>query len=403
MQDTIIKVGSSIVGDAYEAGRDAAKGAVDQLSGAKSTFALVFATVGYDQDKLLKGIVDVVGKIPVSGCSGEGIITLGGSDEGSAVVAVMLFSGDEIVPHAVFAQGVKKDSYKCGQEMAREVNKLCKLHDCRGADKPILILLPDGINTNVTQILGALESDLELPLTILGGTAGDMLQFAKTYQYHDGKAYTDSVAAVLLTGKYQVDFLVSHGCEAISLEKIVTKSNKNGVEEFDGVNAVEIIREYLSIDDPDEFNTEDGLHVCIGELHHLGKACGDQLIIRMPMALDKKTGTVQFSAEIPEGTRVYLTRRDPDAIAAKALEAVAALNKRNAGKEPLAVLQFDCVGRGRLIFGANLNSKIIGPIQEAFPATIPWIGFHTYGEFAPLCGRAFYHNFTVVLGVIYKK
>lgn len=402
MQDTIIRVGSSAVGDAYEAGEDAAKSAIDQLSGVKPTFALVFATVGYDQEKLLKGIANVVGKIPISGCSGEGIITLGGSDEGSAFVAVMLFSGDEVVPYAVFSQGVKKDSYKCGQEIAREVNKLCKRHDCQGVDKPILILLPDGINANVTQILGALESDLDLPLTILGGTAGDMLQFAKTYQYHDGKMYTDGVAAVLLTGKYQMDFLVSHGCEAIGLEKTVTKSKENKVEELDGTKTWEVFREYLP-GNPDEFKAEDAFHICMGELHHLGKGCGEQLIIRMPVALDKKSGAVQFPVEIPEGMRIHLTRRDPDAIAAKALEAVAALNKRNAGKEPLAVLQFDCAGRGRVIFGANLNSDIICPIQGAFPATIPWIGFHTYGEFAPLCGKTFFHNFTVVLGVIYKK
>ncbi len=32
----------------------------------------------------------------------------------------------------------------------------------------------------------------------------------------------------------------------------------------------------------------------------------------------------------------------------------------------------------------------------------PWIGFHTFGEIAPIAGETFYHNFTVALCALYE-
>ena len=36
-------------------------------------------------------------------------------------------------------------------------------------------------------------------------------------------------------------------------------------------------------------------------------------------------------------------------------------------------------------------------------ATVPWIGFHTYGEIAELGGQPYYHNYTVVLCALYER
>jgi hypothetical protein len=49
-----------------------------------------------------------------------------------------------------------------------------------------------------------------------------------------------------------------------------------------------------------------------------------------------------------------------------------------------------------LVFGDQTAEIAIRPLQEAI-GDVPWIGFHTYGESAPIAGEPFYHNSTVVL------
>jgi small ligand-binding sensory domain FIST len=65
------------------------------------------------------------------------------------------------------------------------------------------------------------------------------------------------------------------------------------------------------------------------------------------------------------------------------------------------VLQFDCAGRGRIIFGDHATETVVTPIQDVLGHDLPWLGFHTYGEIAQLAGKPYYHNYTVVLCALY--
>jgi hypothetical protein len=396
MSDFIIKVGKSNIGDPKLAGKEAAQKALNKLKGAMPIFALIFATTGYDQDKLLQGINQVIGDIPSAGCSGEGIITQEGSDENSCAVGVMLFSGDKLQLHNYLTKGLKKDSYSCGQALAKEVNAYGKNQNT------VLFIFPDSMTANTTEVIKALEDNLETPTVILGGTAGDMLKFKKTYQYHDGKVYTDSISAVCIKGDYEIDWLVSHGCKEIGIKQVATKTDKNLLVEIDGEPAWDVFKEYLP-GKPDAMSAEDAFHLCLGELHRMKDPCKDQLIIRMPVKLIPETGAIQFSVEIPEGTSIHLTRRDPKIIAEKVINDFRELLKKNKNKKPIAVFQFDCAGRGATIYGDEFNSAVIKPLQAMLDADIPWIGFHTYGEISPLCGKVFFHNFTAVIAVLFEK
>lgn len=397
MSNMTIKIGKSAVSDAKAAGIEAAQIAMNALKGKDPNFALVFATTGYDQDSLLQGVNQVIGDIPSAGCSGEGIITTSGSDESNYAVGIMLFAGDGLQLKSYLAEGIEKNSYECGKLLAKNVNKQC----CQN-QKASLLIFPDSMTANTTEILKALNDNLEKNVVILGGTSGDALQFKKTYQYYNGKVYNDSIVAVCIVGDYGIDWLVSHGCKEIGIAQVATKTNKNLLMEIDGEPAWNIFKNYLP-GNPDSLKADDAFHLCLGELHHFAAPCGDQLIIRMPVQVEPETGAVQFSVEIPEGTTIHLAKRYPKIIAEKAINDFKKLLERNKGKKPIAVLQFDCAGRGKVIFKDDFNSYVIKPLQDMLSNDVPWIGFHTYGEIAPLCGKVFFHNFTVVLVVIFEK
>lgn len=417
---SIITTGKSNNGDPITAGNEAAAIALKKLNGATPKFALVFASTGYDQYKLFEGINKVIGDIPLSGCTGEGIITPEGSDESSTAVGIMLFAGDRFNFYNVFADELKKDSYKCGEKIALAVNKkaeslgianeTCKFESTSTNDvcsipasyQGTLMIFPDSMSANTTEIFKAFKDNLKFNPLVLGGTAGDMLKFEKTFQYHNGKIYTDSISAVYMYGEFEIDWLVSHGCEEVGLEQTVTKSDKNSIIEIDNKPAWEEFKKYLP-GNPTNFNAEDAFHLCLGELHHLNEPCQDQLIIRMPVGLVPETGAVKFSVEIPVGTEIHITRRDPQVIADRVLADLKALLERNKGKKILGVFQYDCAGRGRVIYGKDVFCVLFEPLQKLLGPNIPWIGFHTYGEIAPLCGKVFFHNFTAVIGVIFEK
>ena len=68
---------------------------------------------------------------------------------------------------------------------------------------------------------------------------------------------------------------------------------------------------------------------------------------------------------------------------------------------PAFVLQFDCAGRGKVMFGACAAREIIEPLRAEIGQRVPWAGFHTYGEIAATEHGLDYHNYTVALCAFY--
>ena len=209
---TIIGIGKSVIGDAMEAGFEAAQKALLQLNGASPVFALIFASAGYDQNALFEGINKVIGDIPSSGCSGEGVITPDGADEGSAIVGIMLFAGTQLKFRNYFACGLGENSYGCGQSIVKEFNEFCATKNLSENNSGTLIVLADALTVNITELFNAFDDHLQTKPLIVGGTAGDMMQLKKTYQYYNGKAYSDAITVVQIFGDYGIDWMVTHGC-----------------------------------------------------------------------------------------------------------------------------------------------------------------------------------------------
>jgi hypothetical protein len=98
---------------------------------------------------------------------------------------------------------------------------------------------------------------------------------------------------------------------------------------------------------------------------------------------------------------IQLTRRDPGRIRESARECARKVLESHPDRRPALVLQFDCAGRGQSLFGPSVSREIVRPLQETLGDSIPWLGFHTYGEIAPVQDRLYYHNYTVVLCAVY--
>lgn len=388
-------VGLSHLEDSAEAGREAALAAVTALPGGRADLAVVFASADHEHGVLLGAIQRAIPGAQLVGCSGEGVIAHDESLEASSAVAVMAIQSDAIRFDTFLVEGFAQDP-------AGTAHRLAALVKARDTRARCLCVLSDGLGGNCTDFLRVLHEDLE-GLPIVGGTAADAMAFERTFQYGAGTVVTGGVVAFLMSGEVDVEIAVSHGCSPIGLERTVTRADRGWIQEIDGRPAWSLFKEYLA-DDATDLNAEGIAHLCIGEPLKRGAAEYDPYIIRTPMQLDQQSGALFFpGGGLSEGNVIQLTRRDPDKIRKSALECAAQVLDSHGGRTPDFVLQFDCAGRGRVLFGACAADEIVVPLRRTLGQSTPWLGFHTYGEIAPIEGRPYYHNYTVALCAVYDR
>ena len=240
---TTVGIGGSVSRDSFAAGQQAATEALASFAGRAPGAVLVFATAGYDQQALLDGIRAVTGPVPLSGCSAEGVISRAGSDEGSHAVGVMAFASDRMRFRTLAARELSKHSKEGGRALVATA--------ARGEGRELLLVFPDGLTMQSTQLFAGIEAGLGRPLDIVGGGAGEMMQFQRTFQYHDGTALSDAVTGLLIDGDFDTEIEVSHGCDVVGIERTVTRAEGTVVFEIDGRPAWSVIKEYLEDDSAD--------------------------------------------------------------------------------------------------------------------------------------------------------
>lgn len=393
---TCASVGSSFADDSAEAGRDAAAAALATLDGAAPKLALVFASAEHDHAALLGGVRDTLPGVPLVGCSGEGIIAANESIEAMSAAAVMLIGSERMRFETFVIEDYATDPAAAGVRLATLVNSHIDEARC-------LCVLPDGLLGNCTALLDALRTTLTRELPIVGGAAADAMTFERTFQYSDTTVISGGLVAFLVLGDVDVEVAVSHGCMPIGLERQVTSADNGWIREIDNQTAWSVFKEYLD-EDTQDLNADGIVHLCIGEPLRNGGGEYDPFVIRTPLRLDAESGALFFpGGGLTEGTAVQITRRDADKIRRSAKECAEGLLATHDGRPPDLVLQFDCAGRGRILWGGCAAAEIVEPLRRTLGPSTPWIGFHTYGEIAPIAGRPYYHNYTVALCAFYER
>jgi hypothetical protein len=272
-----------------------------------------------------------------------------------------------------------------------------------GADTKALFLFPDGITVNFDGLMAGLEGQLNAHrvLPVIGGTAGDNMEGTRTYQYCDDEVVSDGVAWVLLSGDTGLAWAVNHGCVPVGVEYKVTRAQGNIIFEIDGRPALEILRDYLTDDELQDFGKT--IMTFSFGLRAPGYMEGyDKYLIRgLPGGIDYATGSITIPTEVAEGTSIWLTRRDYEKLAT-GVGRLADEIKAELGDQPAKfMLQFDCAGRGKIFLRQEEKLQLLEKLRQPFGHDVPWLGFFTFGEIAPVGGHNCFHNYTAVLTAVY--
>lgn len=398
---TTTATGTSRRLDGGRAGREAATKAADKLGTTDADLVLAFATTGYEQQQVLEGIGEVFDESPLSGSSTEGVITRGESCEDTHVVGVMALRSPDLEVQTLLAEGVSKGA----EENARDL--VDQMSDSSLSGGRLLMVFTPGFTSNTSEFVEELDELIPDDIEIVGGAAAHVLTEGEptttpTSQYCNRRAVHDSVAGVLIGGDFEVETSVNHGCVPIGVERTVTAAEGPVVYEIDGRPAWEVFRQYLPEDERNP-GAGDLLYLSVGVKlpPEVAEAYDSEYIIRSPTRFHADEDALFFPGSLPEGAEISMVLRQPDRVGQTALKSARQLAGRR-DESPDWVVQFDCAGRGRFLFGDELGDKAIRPVHGAFSDEVTWFGCHPYGEIAPVGGRTFFHNYTMVLCAVYS-
>ncbi len=394
-----VSVGTAYGDDSYAVGVNACQDAIDQLGDKNPDLLIVFASIKFDQQKMLDGIRSVVKSSVLIGSSTAGEINTTGPIKLHRSVTIMAIKSPEIKYFAGIGEDIASNPRLAGKIAADKVKEQ--------STDPLkaFMMIPDVLVGNGADIVRGVLDSLGVHFPVVGGASGDDFAFKKTYQYMNDKVYSGSVVGLGLAGNFKIGIGVKHGWIPVGAPMKVTKSAGAVVHEINGAPAVKIYEDYFGEEEAKVLRTEALAKLAITYPLGMKVSGSDELLIRDPITVDEN-GSITCAAEIPEGAEIRLmvgSREEAVKVAKIAAEeAVSQLG----GSTPKAVIIFNCIARNKL-FGDKSGDEIRA-IQEAVGKQVPLIGFYTYGEQAPLggevrnieqCNSAF-HNETVVICVL---
>lgn len=389
-------VGYSVHKNPAEAGKEAARKALEQAGMAQPDFVFVFATVGYNQQVLIQAVREATSGAPLSGCSGEGIITRDMVAETNFGVCVMAIRSDELRFANVRVRGIAAGDL-AGEHLAAQVKPRL------AADSIACFVFADGLVFDFDPFRKAFEDALgcDRPLPLFGGLAADNWAARQTYQYHDDEVFSQGISCVLMSGSGDVAWGVNHGCVPIGTKRTITRSKGNIIYEIDGIPALEVLKDYLEEDWKSKWNKV-SLNLCLGfKAPEQFRGGYGEFVVRYMMGKNDEEGYVTIQSDVQDGTEFWMVRRDKDLIRDGLRVIARQIKEKTGSRKPKFVLQFECMGRGKVVFREQEKIELLKSLRQEIGEAIPWIGFYSYGEIGPIASYNCIHNFTAVVVAVY--
>ncbi len=259
-------------------------------------------------------------------------------------------------------------SYQAGAALVQKLNQ---------QDLRYVLVLSDGGKVNGSELVRGIESEVHHKIPVTGGLAGDGPRFQSTLVGLNAPPQQGQIIAI---GFYGDAIRISHGSmggwEMFGLEKTVTRSASNELFEIDGVNALELYKQYLG-KYADELPGSALLFPLSVKL-----AGADEPVVRTILSINADKNSMVFAGDVPEGARVRFMKANfdklIDAASTAAQDALTPLKTQ----QPKLALLISCVGR-KLILGKRVDEEVEA-VKEAFPDGTQLSGFYSYGEISPM-------------------
>jgi hypothetical protein len=382
-----ISLGFSENKDHIQATNEAVGQAIIGLGKTRPDLAIIFTTIEFAHPLVLKIVNNLLGTIPVLGCSSLGIITNRGIfKHGLAIMLVSL--NEQIFLNLGLVKDVnKKTPFAAGRELGEKL-----LYGCKDVRRNLSLIFSDGLISDGTSLINGLQENLGKSFPLIGASASDNYAYVKTFQYFNRELLTDSCCGMLFGGKVNFGFGIKHGWKALGKIRYVTKSQGNIIQEINGEPAVKLYEDYFA---------KDALELAkelrrISIFYPIGVYLrGEKEYLLRNIISIKDDGSLVTQGDIPENSPIRLMIGTKDSCLEAALASCEEAKRSLGAKKTKLVMVFDSASRFSLL-GRHCTREL-EIIQAVFGEETPVIGIYTYGEQAPLksinyLGRAYFHN-----------
>ena len=387
-------IGLSTAADHIRASKEATDQARQQIGKHRIDVALVFSSVDFAHNAVLKTISELLGDIPVFGASTLGVISDRGIFKYSLAVLLLSMPKEAYFNVASVKDIGSRGAFLSGGELGEKL-----LYGCKGVHRTLSIVLSDGLLPEGEQLIYGLQERLGKSFPLVGACASDNLSFKKTYLYFGDEASYNSACGILLGGKWNFGLGVRHGWKPLGKPRRVTRSKGNIVTEIDNTPAAKVYEDYFAKSIP-EFKSD---LKRIGMLYPIGiKIPGEkEYLLRSITAI--KGDSLVFQGDVPQESTIRLMIGTKDSCLEAAGQAASDVKRNLAGHSLSIALIFNSVSRFALM--GRQARREIDLIKETLGKDVPLIGIYTYAEQAPLSainylGKSYFQSHTItILGI----
>jgi len=369
-----VSFGFSRFKEHIQAVNEAVGEAIIGLGNVPASLAFIFTSPEFAHPLVLKAANNLLGEIPILGCSSQGILTNKGIFKyGFAVLLISL--NQQTFFNIASVKNVNKDtSLASGKELA---NKL--LYGFKNVRRSLSIILSDKLVTEGANLINGLQENLGRSFPLIGASASDNFNSKKTFQYANNELLSESCCGILFGGRFNFGFGIKHGWLALGKMRCVTESSGNVIKEIDGAAAVKLYEDYFAKDTME----------LAKELRRISSAYpigiylqGEKEYLLRNIISIKDDGSLVTRGDIPQDSKIRLMISTEESRLEATVGACEEAKRNLGGQKVKFVVVFDSAARVSLL--GRQNNIELDVIKEVFGKDTPLIGICTNGEQAPL-------------------
>ncbi len=382
-----VSLGFSQLEDPIQAANEAIGQAIIGLKNASPNLAFLFTSIEFAHPAVLRASNNLLGEIPILGCSSQGILTNQGVFKHGFAILLLSLTQQTFFNLAAVKNINKKTPHLSGKELGDKL-----LYGFKNVPRSLSIILSDKLITEGTDLINGLQESLGKSFPLIGASAADNFENQKTYQYLNQEMLSDSCSGILFGGKFNFGFGIKHGWKALGKMRCVSSSCGNVIKEIDGQAAVKLYENYFA---------KNTLELAkelrrISIYYPLGIYLpGEKEYLLRNIISIKDDGSLVTQGDIPQNSKIRLMISTEDSRLVATVAACEEAKKTLGNQKIKFIIVFDSAARFSIL--GRQNDIELRVIKEVFGENTPLIGIFTNGEQAPLksidyLGRTYFHN-----------
>jgi hypothetical protein len=391
--------GNISIGIGFSSSRDSKTAAIEAIENAKKdiklsgpyTLGLLFSSSNYDIKKLVNSANKIFGNTTWVGCTTAGEISNIGATNNSCVV--MIIKSEYIKLGIGVSKDIYNNPFECGKRSMKDAISKLKLDKYMHAYISYLTSKSKGTETlvknnpfvvlslfagssaeravNSDEVLKGMKEVSDYRIPIIGGNAGDDFKLKGTYQFVNGKIYTDAAISILISSDIKFSYASEHGYKPTSKLHLVTKAYGGLLKELDKKPALDVYAKEIKLSH-EEINKQ---IFQLGVRYPLGSPDSESnYLLKAPGAILGKN--IICAANLVNSSAVSIMKTSEKQLLDAAKKAAEKAKKELNGNISGAII-FSCAMRkAQLTEKCNKELELIKKVI----GNVPMIGFYTYGE-----------------------